>query len=45
MYGVFTYSAMTLLNLYYYFTSYDGAVLSHKNAEDFKKLFTLLGER
>jgi hypothetical protein len=40
MYGVFTYSAMTLLNLYYYFTSYDGVALSHKNAEDFKKLFT-----
>ena len=40
MYGVFTYSAMTLLNMYYYFTSYDGSVLSQRNPEDFKKLFT-----
>jgi len=39
MYGVFTYSSMTLLNLYYYFTSYDGVVLSQRNPEDFKKLF------
>lgn len=40
MYGVFTYSAMTLLNLYYYFTTYDGVVLGQRNVEDFKKLFT-----
>lgn len=40
MYGVFTYSAMTLLNMYYYFTSYDGSVLSQRNPDDFKKLFT-----
>ena len=26
--------------MYYYFTSYDGSVLSQRNPEDFKKLFT-----
>jgi hypothetical protein len=39
MYGVFTYLSMSLLNLYYYFTTYDGTKLGHRNEEDFKKLF------
>jgi len=39
MYGVFTYLSMSLLNLYYYFTTYDGVKLSHRNGEDFKLLF------
>jgi hypothetical protein len=39
MYGVFTYLSMSLLNLYYYFTTYDGVKLSHRNEVDFKKLF------
>ena len=39
MYGVFTYLSMSLLNLYYYFTTYDGVKLGHRNADDFKKLF------
>jgi hypothetical protein len=39
MYGVFTYLSMSLLNLYYYFTTYDGVKLGQRNADDFKKLF------
>lgn len=39
MYGVFTYQSMSLLNLYYYFTTYDGVKLGHRNDDDFKKLF------
>ena len=39
MYGVFTYLSMSLLNLYYYYTTYDGVKLGHRNEDDFKKLF------
>ena len=39
MYGVFTYLSMSLLNLYYYYTTYDGTKLGHRNGDDFKLLF------
>lgn len=39
MYGVFTYMSYSLLNLYFYFTTYDGTKLGHRNEDDFKKLF------
>jgi hypothetical protein len=40
MYGVFTYLSMSLLNLYYYFNSFDGTKLSHRNADDYKLILT-----
>jgi len=39
MFGVITYLSFSLINLYYYFTMFDGQKLTHKNAEDFKTLF------
>jgi hypothetical protein len=39
MYGVFTYLSMSLVNLYYYYTTYDGVKLGHRNDVDFKVLF------
>jgi len=39
MYGVFTYMSMSLLNLYYFYTSYDGVKLIQKNPVEFKQLF------
>jgi len=39
MFGVVTYLSFSLINLYYYFTMFDGQKLTHKNAEDFKTLF------
>ena len=39
MYGVFTYLSMSLLNLYYYFTMFDGQKLTQRNVDDFKELF------
>jgi len=39
IFGVFTYLSMTLLNVYYHFTAYDGVKLIHKNEVDFKLLF------
>lgn len=39
MYGVFTYLSMSLLNLYYYFTMFDGQKLTQRNVDDFKVLF------
>ena len=40
MYGVITYLSFSLINLYYYFTSFDGKKLAHRNADDFTILFS-----
>jgi len=40
MCSLFTYTSITLLNLYYHFTLFTDGKLSHRNPEDFTKLFT-----